>query len=586
MKKKLICTVLIAIMFVSTMMIGCSNKKEPSTQTTHDNSVAVNTEDISDSVATNSVRAFEDIVFPDVIPTSYTSTTEADYVYDDMTKHYEVSILTHNYGGAGNADSDVIRKYLEDKFNVTIKMETVTQTDMETTLSTRAAGNDLPDIFWAYNDSFAKELASQGLLVDAREFYRYMPQTTQFTTKGMIEWSKVEGTDELPFITKYGIQDGVWGFAIRKDWLEKFGMDIPKTKQQLLDYAVACTTQDPDGNGKADTWFMTGAGGGAGWGMLAEFANMFGNPSARVENGELVHPLFDDSTKEYYQFLNELNELNVLAPDWFTIDWEKAKSYTLNDKIGMVHYPAGSLALEYTQVHNDNIALTQTIWEFLQEAPIEGGKYGAAGNPGYCWSFTKNGFEDEGKIKRIAHMLDTMVMGGENFFETIQSSTTDVFKAYGIEADPMSYGYNDNGTFYIYREPSSQFWKDATSNSTDYGCLGPWQEFGLNVAWQRDYEQVEDPTEAEYNAYKNEQADNILGLDRWPNDGLLSAVPAGSIAPELGDFDLRCAYEFITGVRSFNDWESYQQEWLNMGGRKVIKAIAEKLGCPVPTYAN
>lgn len=30
-----------------------------------------------------------------------------------------------------------------------------------------------------------------------------------------------------------------------------------------------------------------------------------------------------------------------LAPDWYTIDWETAKSYTLNDKIGLLYYPAG-----------------------------------------------------------------------------------------------------------------------------------------------------------------------------------------------------------------------------------------------------
>ena len=53
--------------------------------------------------------------------------------------------------------------------------------------------------------------------------------------------------------------------------------------------------------------------------------------------------MFDGTMKAYLEFLNELYDLGVLAPDWYTIDWETAKSYTMNDKIGMVHYPSNAL---------------------------------------------------------------------------------------------------------------------------------------------------------------------------------------------------------------------------------------------------
>lgn len=41
---------------------------------------------------------------------------------------------------------------------------------------------------------------------------------------------------------------------LRHDWLEKLGIDEPKTQQEMVDAMIAFATQDPDGNGKADTY--------------------------------------------------------------------------------------------------------------------------------------------------------------------------------------------------------------------------------------------------------------------------------------------------------------------------------------------
>ena len=41
---------------------------------------------------------------------------------------------------------------------------------------------------------------------------------------------------------------------IRKDWLDKLGLQPPKTWDDLAKVAQAFTTQDPDGDGKADTY--------------------------------------------------------------------------------------------------------------------------------------------------------------------------------------------------------------------------------------------------------------------------------------------------------------------------------------------
>ena len=51
------------------------------------------------------------------------------------------------------------------------------------------------------------------------------------------------------------------GPAVKKREKRK-NMQTPKTLDELLTYARRVTNEDPDGNGRKDTWFAGGAGNG------------------------------------------------------------------------------------------------------------------------------------------------------------------------------------------------------------------------------------------------------------------------------------------------------------------------------------
>ena len=520
------------------------------------------------------VTPFEEIAFPDEMPANPTL-AEADYYdYDDMSKSYDLEIFTYHYGKEPPAD-DPIKKWLEEKFNVNITFTTSAQPDMETILSTRFSSGKTPDLVTlpiTNGRNFGFTLGEQGLLVDAREIYPYMPQTTKFVTKTLLDYSTMEnGT--MPFVTKYAIQDGdSWGFAIRTDWLENLGMEMPTTKEELIEYAKACTFNDPDGNGQDDTWFMTGAGAGKGFGMMDNFITFFGNPNEHAEDGTLVSPMFDGTMKTYLEFINELYNLGVLAPDWYTIDWEASKAYSLNDKVGLVHYPPGSLYQEYTNAHNQDMSIVKN-WAYLEQAPIENGKFVAGGNAGNLFAIPKANVEgDPGKLMRIAHILDAMCYGGEAYFQTVQGGGLDVFPDYKDDLRE----YNEDGTNICYVSPTHP---GFTQYGTDNLDLAPWQNFGYTLKWQKYYST--DPAEKEYNDKINEGLDRLAQYPRWNNDALLINIP-GDIAPNLTEFETAQKYKFATGQRSFDEWEAYQQEWLDKGGREKMAATAESLGCTLP----
>lgn len=545
------------------------------------------------------VPAFEDIQFSESAPTGiYQDAASLDYSYDDLTEKYSVEILTTNYGVQHKPkDDDPILQYLNNEFNLDLTLTAIPNEDIENTLSTRFAANDAPDVFvvdaGTYR-SLAFTLSDAGMLIDAKELYPYMPLHQQYTTQGMIDFS-TNANGEIPFVTKYGIQDGIWAAAIRSDWLETLGMEMPTTKEELLEYAVAVTTKDPDGNGQDDTYFMTGAGGGTNFGMLDNiFGTMAGSNQAYVdENGELSHPYFNGVRKEFLTFCKELYDLGVLAPDWYTIDWETAKSYTLNDKIGLLYYPAGSLYTEYTMAQGNSNEETMAVWKFLEQYPIEGGKYSAAGNPGYMWAFSAPCFEgQEGKLLRVLHMIDTMCVGGENFSHTAQGADDIVYDQFGIERiGSQEFIYTDDGMFYIRQtnldeNGGEQFPYDQGS----YGglALASWQNFGLNVSWQLSDPDTGDPVIDNANAITNEAIKAIAAVDRWPNYGLNVTLTgdAAEASITLGDWINATEFEFVTGARSLDEYEDFANEWLSRGGQAIIEQTAECLGCEVPEYAQ
>ena len=64
------------------------------------------------------------------------------------------------------------------------------------------------------------------------------------------------------------------GLLIRKDWLDNLGLEVPTTLDELFDVMYAFTYNDPDGNGKNDTW---------GYGAFIEETTYESYPGRRFE---------------------------------------------------------------------------------------------------------------------------------------------------------------------------------------------------------------------------------------------------------------------------------------------------------------
>jgi multiple sugar transport system substrate-binding protein len=121
--------------------------------------------------------------------------------------------------------------------------------DLDQQLQTRAASKNLPDI--VINDSAALgNYTAQGYLVEVDK------STVEGNDKIADSlWDEAKGLDGATYGVPFSRQTMVT--MIRKDWREKLGLPVPETQEDLEKLATAFATQDPDGNGQADTYGMT-----------------------------------------------------------------------------------------------------------------------------------------------------------------------------------------------------------------------------------------------------------------------------------------------------------------------------------------
>ncbi|MBD7966815.1 extracellular solute-binding protein [Paenibacillus sp. Sa2BVA9] len=162
-------------------------------------------------------------------------------------------------------DNNVHTKWAKEKLGIELKNEWVspsTNNAFETKLRLSLASNaEMPDII-SYRGEFnlVRELIESGMFVDAGELFDKYANDT---------WK--DAINEDPSVWYPYMQDGkrigipildysyngdpvMW---IREDWLKKLNLKGPETLADLEVVMDAFTNQDPDGNGKKDTFGLT-----------------------------------------------------------------------------------------------------------------------------------------------------------------------------------------------------------------------------------------------------------------------------------------------------------------------------------------
>lgn len=125
----------------------------------------------------------------------------------------------------------------------------------------------------------------------------------------------------------------------RQDWMDKLGLEAPKTTEDLYKVAKAFTEQDPDGNGQDDTWGITipkwGAlGSNSPYDLIEEW---YGAGNRWTEkDGKLVPSFETEEFLEANRFVKKMVDEKLINPDFATFDGTKWNEPFFNGKGGII----------------------------------------------------------------------------------------------------------------------------------------------------------------------------------------------------------------------------------------------------------
>ncbi|MCU6792543.1 extracellular solute-binding protein [Paenibacillus sp. WQ 127069] len=283
--------------------------------------------------------------------------------------------------GVPTPDKDPILQELNKVLNMDLEFNVATS-DYTQQLNVKVAGGTPPDIFEVAKIQL-EELSKQGLLLDLAPYIDKMPNVKKTFTAEDLTKGKVNGKQYS--LLKRGLQqqNALW---VRKDWLDKLGLKEPKTLDELKEMLVAFTEKDPDGNGKKDTFGLTGTGDFTSLNAFSPIFAAFGVPvpgNFTIDNGKVNYSTTDPRTTEAIKYIVELIKLGVVDPELMANKGLKDQQKAFQGQAGAIYRAWGELA-------KDNyVADYKKINPNADWQPV-----GALTGPGGTFS----GFYDQGNV--------------------------------------------------------------------------------------------------------------------------------------------------------------------------------------------
>jgi putative aldouronate transport system substrate-binding protein len=306
----------------------------------------------------------------------------------------------------------------EKLLGATMDIRWVPSANYTSMLNTSIAANDLAQIFVAnYNNTGAfNEGVAAGMFWETGDMIRNSRNIRKYINDYILRNSANDGKN-------YTIPRLDWvsqaGFSYRKDWLQKLGRKVPATIDEVIDLARAFTTDDPDGNGKNDTFGFILYSRPNDVGPFAfDLGLQLGTGAGYVEeNGRLV-PIF--MTQPWLDTLNLLKRLyneKVINQDFATIQepimWELYNADRAGIYLGNVNTILEGTRMDplvaAKKAGNPNIQKATDLWDF---APIKSkdGSYRNYGNNGFYGGivFTKGGLKTEAEFKAAFNLWENL----------------------------------------------------------------------------------------------------------------------------------------------------------------------------------
>jgi putative aldouronate transport system substrate-binding protein len=455
-----------------------------------------------------------------------------------------------NFGSASETKVDKAwQANVEKALNVTITWEVPPSSGYTDRLQVMLAGGSYPDVVY-FADPTAKvftDAVNNGVVIPITKYINNSANIKKYSYDFSLDALKVKGTSDIYGIPRTTIQRGD-GFIIRKDWADNVGFTIPSdnllTIDQFKDLMTKFTKNDPDKDGKNDTYGWAGSADGNGnLGPIMGYAfGDFGWQKSTSGSYEYINAQNNQDTtvfKNILQFNQDLFKGGLIDPNAPSIKSDAAKQRFYQGVTGAIVEFSGWITQYVANCNkvNPNAKLTyisgiKNAQGKFQETSYGTGVYGLWGVTSAC--------------KNPATAV--------KFFDYLLSDKGWPDAKYG----PEGVGYTvSNGV------------KTPTADYADFSASG----------WARNF--VRRNNDPSFFVALDTPADYVAPVTKWIDIAIKAKVtsldygyrPAAADNPTLIDYGTKASQtiaKIITGALPVSAWDDSISGWYKAGGKDYV----------------
>ncbi|MFM9277787.1 extracellular solute-binding protein [Paenibacillus jiagnxiensis] len=466
------------------------------------------------------------------------STGENAGTYDENAK---ATVTWLNILHTASPPTDTVLNKIEEKTNTDIQFSWIPDASKEERINTALASNSLADIvtLTILDNSSVRNALKSGMFWEVGPYLDEFPNLAKIpddTRKSASIGGKLYGVPFQKDLARNGI-------TIRKDWLDKLGLELPKTTDDLMAVAKAFTEQDPDGNGVADTTGFVDRNDLI-YGAFKTLGSYFGVPNNwKVSEDGKMTPEFE--TQEYIatmDFMKKLFDNGYINKDFAVTAKTDQQQKFAQGKAGIY---VGALfdsknLLNMAKGIQDNMEL-----EIVNNITTTGNEsdraiWAANNGIGGLIAFPRSEVKDEAELKRIL-----------KFINDLMDEDVYALMTYGIEGTHYTVDA-DNATTIT----DTDLWQQEVQ---PFSSTRP-KEFGYDI-------HDADPLKQKSDKLIKENAQHAVLNPAYSLDSETFTTQGSELQKIITD----ATYKYILGESSLEDFKASVENWRNSGGNRMIE---------------
>ena len=456
-----------------------------------------------------------------------------------------------------NEYTDLTREYVRNTIGV--DMNLIQGGDnWKQQLSLYITGGDIPDLIAFMDASTFQGYAAEGAFYDITDLVgnypnimEYMNSVQGYTAEDMLARTTVDG--KIYGIPSVTTARSYYSLNIRTDWLENVGLGIPTTLDEFTEVMRAFTRNDPDQDGKDDTYGFSGA---QTYYSLTPFFGAFGARPDQCyflnDEGNVVTNVLSDDYKTALEYIRDIYAEGLIDPEMFTATYQQTQEKVVRGEFG--------------------------LWT---------GWWSAAGNVVARFGYTDTNPEDSLTV------IDPPV-GADGKTGVIAQDPCENYMAISYNCEHVDavmklidFACSTEGHLTLMYGVEGQFWtRDEDGNINWYFGIDGKDSLGNEVSDMQAYrffynipvENMVRPLSDTFSSRLYQKSIEIYTDVAVYPDLFLGLTSDEYVAyySDLDTFVKESGIKFITGEASLDtDWDSYVETYLSMGGEAVRTSLLE-----------